>query len=149
MSHRQYTKRFPAPKDRKASVSKDWKKELNMSRTIVPHQKNEHTNFSPNICGDYVLGKICEAVGAPVYVWPFRVSGPHNPPTFPYSMTEDEAVDTAAKIETAINQNKVELVFAYESVKESELFDGSFEDFIEYCKEFQMFLLHSKGYKCL
>lgn len=118
-----------------------------MSRTVIPkHECSETEHFYPSVAANYVLGLICDAVGAPVYRGD-KIPLPY--PAFPYTMTEAEATDTANKINEAIQQNKVELVFAYDAIQHAGYFRGNLQDFIVYCKEFAIFLQYSKGYECI
>jgi hypothetical protein len=122
-----------------------------MSRTVIGNKNRRRSvvkNFLPNICGDFILGRICALTFSPVYKRIFQESE-YTDVVFPYEMDKETAWDTSSKIDHALIHKKEEIEILYKGCITDNLFDGSLDDFRNYMKDFAEFLKVSEGYTCI
>ena len=126
-----------------------------MSRTI---ETKSGIDFWTNVSEENMIGEMCEKVGAKTYNHKvahdtFRVKNnlppkelPYYPPNgMAYSMTEEEAFDTANKLKTLLDNPEEN----FEQFKPYFEANYTMEGFIEYVNYLSNTFKNSKGYECL
>lgn len=126
-----------------------------MSRTIKTKSGSE---FFTNVNEERLIGEMCEKVGAKIFNYKLEDDAfcvknnlpvkelPWYPPNgMAYSMTEEEALDTANKLKTLLDNPDI----SFAEFKSYFGADSTIEGFIEYINELSDTFKNSKGYKCL
>ena len=107
-----------------------------MSRTIIT---NSGSDFFTNINGEMFLGELCKKLKVKYFQRNLLFG-----PILAFSMTEEESIQTANKIEEYSNQiTKIDQTFKY--YFEDNITVNNFKDnLLDYAKDFRK----SKGYLC-
>lgn len=121
-----------------------------MSRTIIPKKKLKETFFT-NISSENLIGRLCAHLGAKVHQSDLHYAADEVKYNnfMAYSMTKEEALDTAEKFE-ALLKNDAELKKVWNEIAKMHFHkDASEEELASFIESFVKFLKESEGYKCV